>query len=101
VTKKFGVNRTLRYGTAVHGYVLPMLASTELVYNLGKSFLTHPTLTGYQHGKVGRRHLHGNINGTVQFYRIANDAKTKLDVLYICLYHSLIENYDKITNKSA
>ena len=75
-----------------------MLTTTELMKNLGKTFLTNPTLTCYEHRKIGRCHLHSNVNGTIQTFGITYNSETKLDVLYILFNHNLNENSDKITN---
>ena len=101
MSEQLGVYGSFRNSATIHSYVLTMLTTAELMNDLRKVFLTYPTLTSNEHGQVSRCHLHSNIDGTVQSFGIADDSETKLDVLNICLYHSLNENHDKITNKSA
>jgi hypothetical protein len=66
-----------------------MLPATELMNDLGKIFLTDPTLTGNQYRQIGRSHLHGNINGSIKPLGIPNDTKTEFDVLNLSFYHNL------------
>jgi hypothetical protein len=68
---------------------MSMLPATELMNNLGKVFLTYPTLTGNQYRQIGWSHLHCNINGSIQSFGIPNDTKTEFDVLNLSFYHIL------------
>ena len=49
MAKKFGIDGTLGYGSAVHSNVLAMFTATVLVDNLRKTLLTHTTLSGDKH----------------------------------------------------
>lgn len=55
---------------------LTMLTPTVLVNDLGKTFLTHTTFSGYQYRQIGRRHLYSNVYRTHQCFIVANDAES-------------------------
>ena len=85
--KKLRINGSFRNGTTVYSNILTVLATTILVYNLWKTFLSHATLSGNQYRQVRRCHLHGYIYTTHQGFIVSNNAKAQLDLLYFCLYH--------------
>ena len=57
VTKQLAVNSTLRNGTAVDGEILLATTRRVVMNDTRNDFLTHTTLTDYQHRQIGRRHL--------------------------------------------
>ena len=83
MTKQLGINRTLRNRSTVHRNTRPKLPPAKLMDYLRKAFLTDSTFSRHQHGQVCRSHLNSHINGTVQSFTIANDAKTKFYILYL------------------
>ena len=76
MSEQFGINRSLRYGTTVHSYVRTMFATTELMNNLRKTFLTYTAFASHQHRQICRRHLHGYIYRAIQPFGIADNAKS-------------------------
>ena len=83
MTKQFGINRTFRNSATVDSNIRSVLPPAKLMDYLRKAFLTDSTFSRHQHGQVCRSHLNSHINGTVQSFTIAYDAKTKFYILYL------------------
>ena len=50
MTEQFGIYRSLRNGTAIHGKVFLRLSQAVVVDNTGNDFLSHTALSGDQYG---------------------------------------------------
>ena len=81
--EKFRINRALRNGSTVYRNIRSVFSPAKLMDYLRKAFLTDSTFSRHQHGQVCRSHLNSHINGTVQPFTIAYDAKTKFYILYL------------------
>ena len=79
VTEELGVDRTLRNGAAVDGYVFVMLPRTKGVNHLREEFLAHAALAGHQHRQVGGSYPQGNLQRTVHRLAGADNAEALLD----------------------
>ena len=83
MTKQFGIDRTLWNRSTVYRNIRSVFSPAKLMDYLRKAFLTDSTFSRHQHGQVCRSHLNSHINGTVQSFTIAYDAKTKFYILYL------------------
>ena len=98
MAEQLGINGSFRNSTTVNGNVRSVFATTELMNNLRKTFLTDTTFPRDKYGQIRRCHLHGYINGPVQFFGVTDNAKPELHTLYFWLYHkSLSLLHDKST----
>ena len=93
MAEEFAVDGAFGYGAAVYGDVGVVFAWTVLVNYLGKFLFTDAAFAGYQHRKVSRRHLHGDVDGVVECCRNTYDAET----LFYGLNFSCLHKYDKIS----
>ena len=87
VSEQFGVDGSLRDGTTVHRNVLPVLAATVLMDDLGETLFSYTAFAGNKHRQVGRCHLYGDVYRTQQHLVVSDDAETVLHLLYLRFRH--------------
>ena len=75
VAEEFRVDRSLGYGTAVHGDITAVFAGAVGVYYLRKGFLTRTAFAGDEDRQVGRGDLQGAAHGAQQARAVADDAE--------------------------
>ncbi len=83
VPEQLRVDGPLRYRPAIHRNIRRMLPHAVRMDDTRKYLLPRTALPRNQHRKVRRRHLDGDIDGTVQARRIPDNLKTLLDGLNI------------------
>ena len=92
MSEQFRIDSTFRNSSTVHRNIAPVLSPTKLMNDLGKAFLTYPTLSRYQYRQIGWRHLNGNVNGAIQSLGITDNTETKLYILNFRSNHNIRMN---------
>ena len=73
MTEEFAVDSSLWDTAAVDGEISFASSRRVIVNDSWDDFLTHTALSDDKHGKVGRCHLQGDIESTVQSVAISDD----------------------------
>ena len=73
MAEELAVDGSLGNASAVDGKIFLSSSWRIVVYYLWNDFLSHTAFSYDEHRKVGRCHLQGNIERTVQFVAIAHD----------------------------
>src|SRR5690606_27571244 len=88
VSEEFGIYGALGNRPAVDRNILGVLAVGEGVDDLWNGLFSHPTFPGDQYGNIGRGHLYGLFNGSVELDVVADQLKALFYGLYT--FHVLV-----------
>ena len=103
MSEQFGIDGPFRDAAAVQGEVCFMFARAVLMDDLRNDLLARSALTRDQDGQVGRGHLAGDFEGTVELGVVSDDAEALLDLIqiHICkVRKKSIHLYDKAQRKT-
>ena len=96
VSEKFGIDGSLRNGSAVDCEILVALAAAVLVDDLGNILLSYAALTGNEHGQVRRCHSDRGLQRPVQGSIVSDDVIFVLQSLKFLGIHTKNSRFGKV-----